>query len=131
MNRDLVVLCYGRNSAYDYDAHTPLSILALGTYLEEKGIEIEYYDERLDPLAVLDGLLARRPLLVGFSVIGGYQIESSARLSRRVRALAPESRIVWGGITPTTLARETIEEDFIDYVVTGEEKRRFGTWSSR
>ena len=85
MIRDLVVLCYGRNSPYDYDAHTPLSILALGTYLETKGLEVEYYDERLDALTVFDAMLKRKPLLVGFSVIGGYQIVSSARLSRRVR----------------------------------------------
>ncbi|MBI2385289.1 MAG: B12-binding domain-containing radical SAM protein [Elusimicrobia bacterium] len=120
MTRDLVLLCYGRNSPYDYDAHTPLSILALGTYLETKGVEVEYYDERLDALAVFDALLARGPLLVGFSVIGGYQIEASARLSRRVRAGAPGAAVVWGGITPTTLARETIQEDFVDFVVIGE-----------
>ena len=120
MIRDLVVLCYGRNSPYDYDAHTPLSILALGTYLETKGLEVEYYDERLDALTVFDAMLKRKPLLVGFSVIGGYQIVSSARLSRRVRELNAETKIVWGGITPTTLARETIQEDFVDYVVTGE-----------
>ncbi len=120
MKQDLVLLCYGRNSPYDYDAHTPLSILALGTYLESKGLEVEYYDERLDALAVFDALLARKPILVGFSVIGGYQIEASARLSRRVRAMNPEARVVWGGITPTTLARETIGEDYVDYVVIGE-----------
>lgn len=120
MKRSLVLLCYGRNSPYDYDAHTPLSILALGTYLEAAGHEVEYYDERLDALPAFDALLARKPLLVGFSVIGGYQIESSSRLSRRVRALDPEAPIVWGGITPTTLSREILQEDFVDYVVVGE-----------
>lgn len=117
---EFVLLCYARNTPYSYDAHTPLSILALGTYLEENGVAIEYFDERIDPAGRFDELLERRPLAVGFSVIGGYQIAASARLSRRVRRRAPGTPVVWGGIAPTTLARETAREDFVDYVVLGE-----------
>ena len=117
---DFALLCYSRNTPYSYDAHTPVSILALGTYLEQNGVAIEYFDERIDDRRTFDDLIASRPRVVGFSVIGGYQIASAARLSRIVRRFSPESRILWGGIGPTTLAEETLREDFVDYVVLGE-----------
>jgi len=117
---DFVLLCYSRNSPYSYDAHTPLSILCLGTFLETKGVRVEYFDERIDGIGRLGELLKLKPLLVGFSVIGGYQIVSAAKLSRLVRRLSPGSKIVWGGISPTTLPELTAREDFVDYVVIGE-----------
>jgi anaerobic magnesium-protoporphyrin IX monomethyl ester cyclase len=117
---DWVLLCYSRNTPYDYDAHTPVSILALGTFLETHGVAVEYYDERIESSARFDELLAQGPLAVGFSVIGGYQIESAARLSLRVRSRAPRATVVWGGIFPTTLPELTLAESFVDVVVVGE-----------
>ena len=115
-----MVLCYGRNTPYSYDAHTPLSILCLGTFLETNGIEVEYFDERVHERARLDELLARAPRVVGFSVIGGYQIASSSRLAERVRERSPESFIVWGGIAPTALPELVLSEPFADCVALGE-----------
>jgi len=120
MSEPFVLLCYARNTPYGYDLHAPVPIFALGTYLEEKGVSVEYFDERLDPPRLFDEMLARRPLLAGFSVIGGYQIPASARLSRRARELSPETKIVWGGIAATTLTRETAAEPYVDFAVTGE-----------
>ncbi|HRY29325.1 MAG TPA: radical SAM protein [Elusimicrobiota bacterium] len=115
-----IVLCYSRNNPYSYDAHTPLSILSLGTFLETKGVEVDYFDERVQPIGRFHELLAQKPALVGFSVIGGYQIASAARLSRAVRRDSPASLIVWGGLAPTTLPKETAAEDFVDAAVVGE-----------
>ncbi|MEE8424462.1 MAG: radical SAM protein, partial [Elusimicrobiota bacterium] len=117
---DFVLLCYTRNTPYSYDAQTPVSVLALGTYLEERGVEVEYFDERIDGRARFDALAARGPRVVGFSVIGGYQIHSAARLARRARRISPDSALVWGGILPTTLPELTAREDYVDYVVLGE-----------
>ena len=58
--------------------------------------------------------------MAGFSVIGGYQIVSAAKLSRLTRRLSPGTRIVWGGISPTNLPELTVAEDFVDYVALGE-----------
>lgn len=117
---DFVLLCYPHNTPYSYDAHTPLSVLALGTYLEQRGIAVEYFDERIDPHRRFRELLDARPLLVGFSVIGGYQLASAERLSRIARSRSPGSLIVWGGVAPTTLADEIARQDFVDCVVIGE-----------
>lgn len=115
-----VLLCYGRNTPYAYDAATPLSILCLGTFLETRGVTVEYFDERIDPQRRFSDLAARKPALVGFSVIGGYQISSSARLSRIMRQISPETLVAWGGICPTTLTEQCVREDFVDLAVVGE-----------
>ena len=117
---DFVLLCYTRNTPYSYDVQTPLSVLALGTYLEERGVEVEYFDERIDGQARFDALAARGPRIIGFSVIGGYQIHSAARVARRARRLSPDSALVWGGILPTTLPELFVRENYVDYVVRGE-----------
>jgi radical SAM superfamily enzyme YgiQ (UPF0313 family) len=117
---DFVLLCYSRNSPYEYDAATPVSILALGTYLESKGVAVEYFDERIDPQRRFRGLVSQRPIAVGFSVIGGYQLYSSARLSRIARSISADIPIVWGGICPTTNTEQTLRETFVDYAVIGE-----------
>lgn len=117
---DFVLLCYPHNTPYSYDAHTPLSILSLGTYLEQHGVAVEYFDERIDPHRRFRELVDARPLLVGFSVIGGYQLAAAERLSRIARSRSPGSRIVWGGVAPTTLADEIVRQDFVDCAVIGE-----------
>lgn len=120
MSADFILLCYARNAPYAYDLHAPVPIFALGSYLEERGVAVEYFDERLDSRARFEELLARGPLLAGFSVLGGHQITASARLSRRAKELSPATAIVWGGITPTILTRETAAEPFVDFAVFGE-----------
>ncbi len=117
---DFVLLCYSRNTPYDYDAHTPLSILALGTYLETKGVNVEYFDERVQTKQYFDALLARRPSVVGFSVIGGFQLSSASKLSKQVRESSPGTCIVWGGVFPTTMAELTLQESYVDAVVISE-----------
>jgi len=120
MSAPFVLLCYARNTPFGYDLHAPVPVFALGSFLEERGVAVEYFDERLDPASRFDELLARGPLLAGFSVIGGFQIVASARLSRRARRLSPATRIVWGGIAATTLTRETAAEPYVDFAVMGE-----------
>lgn len=117
---DFVLLCYPANMPFSYDAHAPLSVLCLGTYLEEHGVEVEYYDERIDSPQDLRRLLARGPRIVGCSVIGGYQLVSAARVSRAARRFSPDSLIVWGGVFPTMLPETVLGEDFVDCVVLGE-----------
>lgn len=115
-----VLLCYARNNALTYDAHAPLSILTLGTFLECAGIAVDYFDERIDALSDFRRALSRRPALVGFSVMGGYQIRASARLARLARDACPSARIVWGGYFPTVLPDVVLQAGYADVVVTGE-----------
>ena len=120
MAGDFVLLAYARTTPYPYEPQTPLSLFGLGAYLEAHGVLVAYYDERVEPWSHFNELLAQKPLAVGFSVMGGYQIIAARRLSRRARAASPESKIVWGGVLPSCLPREVMNEIDVDCIALGE-----------
>jgi radical SAM superfamily enzyme YgiQ (UPF0313 family) len=55
----------------------------------------------------------------------GYQIHDGLRLARRVRKRFPTLPIVWGGYHPSLLAGETIRDDCVDFVVSGQGEQPF------
>ena len=120
MPSDFILLAYGRNFPYLYEVQLPLSLFTIGAYLEEHGFTVEYYDERVEPRSRFDTLLARGPLAVGLSVMGGFQIESSLALTRRARKLSPRSRVVWGGAFPSVMPETVLDESGADFLVLGE-----------
>jgi hypothetical protein len=73
-NKNLVVLGYANASPFPYHAWTPLAILSLGAYLEQNGVEVEYFDERIHRKERLRELVSRKPLLVGLSTMTCFQI---------------------------------------------------------
>lgn len=117
---NLVVLAFAQSSPFPYHAWTPLSILALGGYLEGNGFEVEYFDERIHRLGRFRELAARRPLLLGFSTMTCTQIGNTLRLAKIARRVAPGVPLVWGGTHPTMTAAQTLESDLVDFVVKGE-----------
>ncbi|OGS14141.1 MAG: hypothetical protein A2234_10640 [Elusimicrobia bacterium RIFOXYA2_FULL_58_8] len=118
--KNFVLLCHSRLDSYPYGAALPMALFALGAFLESKGIEVEYFDEETDSGDRFKKLLAKGPLWAGFSVRGGRQIASALALSRRARKLAPECRIVWGGIFPSALPGQVLSETCVDCVAIGE-----------
>lgn len=74
-------------------------ILALASYCDGLGYEVAILDFIDDPdLAPLRTLLAaRRPRVVGISVLTGFVYPHAKRLARAVRQLCPDTVIVLGG----------------------------------
>jgi len=62
----MILLIFPNPSPFPYHAMTPLAVFAVGTYLEERGIEVEYYDERVQSPAELEAALAQGPELLAF-----------------------------------------------------------------
>ena len=122
----MILLIFPNPSPVPYHSMTPLAIFSVGTYLENRGIEVEYFDERIQDRKELDRLLDREPELVGFSVLTSFQIYRGLFLSRYVRVKLPEVPIVWGGNHPSMCPEQTLAEDPIDYIVIreGEETTR-------
>ncbi|WP_145064276.1 B12-binding domain-containing radical SAM protein [Engelhardtia mirabilis] len=82
----------------------PLAPLTLARSLIEHGYDVLAVDQNVDP-----GIAGRlgsmeRPLWVGLSIIGGWQIRTGLSLARRIRRRWPDVPIVWGGWNPTLLA---------------------------
>jgi radical SAM superfamily enzyme YgiQ (UPF0313 family) len=118
--KNLVVLAYANASPFPYHAWTPLSILALGAYLEERGVNIEYFDERIHKKERFRDLLRRGPLLVGLSTMTCFQIKNTIRLAKDVRKFDRNIPIVWGGTHPSMCSEQTLESEYVDFVVKGE-----------
>ena len=54
---------------------------------------------------------------VGVSVMGGPQLQSAIRVSKRIRAGFPAIPIIWGGHFPTICAEASLRVPYVDYVI--------------
>ena len=120
MEKNLVVLGYANASPFPYHAWTPLAILSLGAYLEQRGIEVEYFDERIHRRERFRELVSRRPLLVGLSTMTCFQIKNTLGLAKIARKINPGIPLVWGGTHPSMMAGQTLESGLVDFVIKGE-----------
>ena len=120
MEKNLVVLGYANASPFPYHAWTPLAILSLGAYLEQHGIEVEYFDERIHRKERFRELVNRKPLLVGLSTMTCFQIKNTLSLAKIARKINPGIPLVWGGTHPSMMAGQTLESGLVDFIVKGE-----------
>lgn len=106
----------------DHDMRiAPLALLFLSNSLKKAGYEPKVFHVNSEKIqASVKEILSHDPLMVGVSVITGNQTRDSATLSKLLKAEKPEVPIVWGGVHPTLLPRETVKEDYVDYVANGE-----------
>jgi radical SAM superfamily enzyme YgiQ (UPF0313 family) len=78
-------------------------------------------NEGLSDDALLAQVLAFAPDLVGVSVLYDLQLGNALVLARRLKAVRPGLRIVFGGPLATALAQQLLSTfAFVDYVVEGE-----------
>ena len=120
MANNFVVLAYANASPFPYHAWTPLAILSLGSYLEQHGIEVEYFDERIHKKERFKELVKKKPLLVGLSTMTCFQIKNTLSLAKLARRINPATPLVWGGTHPSMMAEQTLESGLVDFVVKGE-----------
>lgn len=104
---------------------TPLAVFSVGTFLEQNGVEVEYYDERVQTPTELETILDRRPELVGISALTSFQIQRGLTLTRYVRQRLPGVPLIWGGIHPSMMPEQTLAESGIDFVVVREGEETF------
>ena len=70
-----MLLIYPKHSPFPHSVSAPLSIFCLGSYIEAKGGQVEYFDERIQGLDYLFKLLDKKPLLAGTGRISHAQME--------------------------------------------------------
>jgi len=110
------------------DAHRtrpapPLGILAAVSFLKNN-YEIMILDQRLFTsdkkfYNQLQKLLQEQPLYVGISVYTGVMITFALEISRYIKENT-SIPVVWGGVHPSLLPKQTLENKYIDYVIHGE-----------
>jgi len=66
-----------------------------------------------------------RLLFVSISSIIGSQILGGIRFARYIKNVNPDNIVLWGGWHSTILPEQTLKEDYIDYVITGQGEKPF------
>lgn len=112
-----VLLIFPNPSPFPYHALSPLGVFSLGAYLEQAGVAVEYYDERVQVRGELDAMLAQSPDLIGITAITSFQILRGLKLTAYCRHRCPGAKVAWGGVHPTMCPEQTLSVDGIDYVV--------------
>jgi len=105
----------------------PLGVFLLASYIKNIGYDVKLLDGRAFDKSEFSKMLFKESedaFCVGFSVMTS-QIKHSYFLSKELKKLYPDLHIVWGGIHPTLFTEQTIQSDYVDYVIYGEGEYSF------
>jgi len=100
--------------------HPPWGLLYTAAPLAAQGYEVRIIDAPHDPewkKTVAEA--AKGAFCVGITAMTGYQIEQGIECARIAREVS-DAKIIWGGVHPSLLPRQTVSHPLVDIVVKGE-----------
>lgn len=97
----------------------PLGILAVGSFLEQHGFEVQLIDEDIFVTDITSRILAFNPDLVGVSFLTPAYTRATKIVST-LRPLLPRAKFCAGGFHPSILPEQTVKELSLDFCVIGE-----------
>ncbi|MEP6787270.1 MAG: radical SAM protein [Acidobacteriota bacterium] len=103
-------------------AMPPLSLLSIAAYLEQQGVTVQILDVHVEKLSVQQVReVVRRvdPEWVGMTVMTATSV-ASHQISRIVKDVCPDAKVVFGGVHAEALPLETLSNSAVDYVVRGD-----------
>lgn len=104
----------------------PYSILFIAEYLLKRGINVKTFDLRFDSLKeVAETLTQGNIKYVGVSTMTGPQIHFAIRFCKFIKTHFEHIKIVWGGIHPTILPTQTLQNKLVDIVIRGEGEKPY------
>jgi anaerobic magnesium-protoporphyrin IX monomethyl ester cyclase len=103
----------------------PMSTLHSVSLIHDKGYNVKVIDQRIDEKwkQTLKKEINQNPVCVGITTMTGKQIDYSLEVAKFIRSLNPNMPIVWGGVHPSLLPEQTLENEYVDIVVIGEGER--------
>jgi len=114
-----VLLYNGVSTTFaDLDDDPCLSLMALSAYLKQIGYCVEVVHDRHTDNELR--LLLQDCTMVGFSVYTGTGLMRTVKMAKRIRHLAPDIPLTWGGYHPTLEPRQVLDSPYADFVVRGE-----------
>jgi len=104
----------------------PLGLLAVGSPLDRAGYKVVIIDQRIEDQwrQKLSAEISQGAVCVGISSMTGPQINNGLEAARLVKETS-RIPVVWGGIHPTLLPRQTLNDPYVDIVVQGEGEETF------
>lgn len=119
-----VLLIYPKTGAdFGSTIAPPHAVLSIAAPLVKEGYKVKVIDMRTDENwqeTVLESLKSN-PICVGISTMIGTQIRFALKAASLIRGHRNgQIPIVWGGVHPTLLPLQTLENELVDIVVVGE-----------
>lgn len=100
----------------------PISILSVGTALNQRGYDVKIIDGAQDERYFFNSdneIIRNRFIFVGISAMTA-QVPMALKLSKRIKNISPDIPIVWGGVHPTLFPEQVCRNDSVDIAVIGE-----------
>lgn len=98
-----------------YAPRVPITLLHLAAFLIRSGIEVEIFDDQVQDYHRID---PNSYDYIGFSIRTGIQIANALKIARSFRQqLTKTIPFIWGGVHATILPEETLQNEYVDYVV--------------
>ncbi len=100
----------------------PLGVLYASSKIIKDGFSVDILDTRVVRSSwkeKLAGMIKDDTLVVGLSVMSGYSIIESVKISRFVKEKWPAVKVVWGGPHPTFSPDDVLLESAIDFAISG------------
>src|SRR3989338_11063828 len=122
MNREVLLIQPKAGNWENLGIRSPDGLLTLAALPKKEGYSVQILDLRLekDWKTVLKEHIEKNPLLVATSCMTGIQIKYALEASSFVKHHNKDIPIIWGGIHPTFMPQQTLENENIDIVVIDE-----------
>lgn len=113
---DKVLLVFPKTGLDKY-AQLPLGLLSIASTLVDD-YEVEIIDQRInEKWAEKVELKSRDSICVGVTSMTGVQIANAIEISKIAKK---HTKLIWGGVHPTLLPHQTLQNKYIDIIVLGE-----------
>lgn len=117
-----IILIQPKTGAFDMlGARLPLGLLSIAAIPARKGYHVTIIDQRVDShwQQSLIVALKKNPICVGITCMTGKQILHALNAAKIVRNHS-NVPLVWGGVHPTLMPEQTLENPYVDIIVLGE-----------
>ena len=115
-----VIIIYPQTSGSSNNS-LPLGPLYLAESLQKAGYSVSIVDGAVDSiLQSIQQMVPLKTVVFGISSMSGTQLMHSITIAKELKKRFPAIPIVFGGAHATALPRQTLEPDYIDYVIYGE-----------
>lgn len=105
-----------------------LGIGFLASALQKESIDFRLLDQQLadNPLEIIENYIKNgeitKPYVFAFSILTA-SYDSALKLAGQLKEKYSDSVIIFGGIHPTAMPEESLNHNFVDYVIVGESER--------
>lgn len=103
----------------------PIGLMYVAAVARQAGHDVKIIDRNVDYFS-LSKMRKFNPDIVGITAMTGPMLLDAVQVSKKVKAIfGKQVPVVWGGVHATILPRETLKNDFVDFVVVGEGEYAF------